>query len=381
MTNYGTMRRFLAATIAIGMVVFGVSCSKGTTSSVTEPSRSKSHAASPVDTPTSVLPPVDPNKDPVVQVVKRVQPAVVNVVTNLFQQTVFGQQRERGVGTGFIVRPDGIIVTNFHVVEGAQRITVIAGVPPHARRYAARVIGGDQGADLAVLKIGATGLPTVPLGQSSKLELGERVVALGYALALQGGPTVTSGIVSSLNRVVRASDPNFHTRTYTHVIQTDAAINPGNSGGPLVNLAGQVVGIDTAGAQQAENIGFAIAIDEARPTIDRAIANPSAPVAYLGVTTVDVTSNVQFQYNLPVGRGALVVSTAPKGPAQGAGIRNGDVIVSFDGKPVNTSDDLGNLIQRHKPGDRATVGVVLRNGGRKTFPVTLTVRPLPVNAP
>src|SRR5207237_4997804 len=150
------------------------------------------------------------------------------------------------------------------------------------------------------LKINVTGLPTVPMGDSGKLELGERVVALGYALALQGGPTVTSGIVSALNRVVRASDPNFHTRTYTHVIQTDAAINPGNSGGPLVNLAGQVVGIDTAGAQQAENIGFAIAIDEARPTIDRAIANPSAPVAYLGVTTVDVTSNVQFQYKLPV---------------------------------------------------------------------------------
>jgi S1-C subfamily serine protease len=243
------------------------------------------------------------------------------------------------------------------------------------------VIGGDQGADLAVLKIDATGLPTVALGHSSRLELGEHVVALGYALALQGGPTVTSGIVSALNRVVRASDPNFHTRTYTHVIQTDAAINPGNSGGPLVNLAGQVVGINTAGARQAENIGFAIAIDEAEPIIDQAIANPSAAVAYLGVTTVDVTSNVQFQYNLPVGRGALVISTAPKGPAQGAGIKNGDVLVSFDGRPVNTSDDLRNLILKHKPGDRATVGAVLPNGSRKTFTVTLAVRPLPANVP
>ena len=377
-TNTKAMRRLLTIGLAIAMVVLGGACSSHGTSS---PTRSKAQAASPIDTPTAALSPVNPNRDPVVQVVKRVQPAVVNVVTNLFQQTPFGQQRERGVGTGFIVRPDGIIVTNFHVVEGAQRITVIVGVPPHAKRYAARVIGGDQGADLAVLKISASGLPTVPLGDSSKLKLGEPVVALGYALALQGGPTVTSGIVSAMNRVVRANDPNFRTRTYTHVIQTDAAINPGNSGGPLVNLAGQVVGINTAGAQQAENIGFAIAINEARPTIDQAIANPSAPVAYLGVTTVDVTSNLQFQYNLPVERGALVLSTAPNGPAQRAGISNGDIIVSFDGSQVNTSDDLGKLIQQHKPGDRASVGVVLPNGARKTLTVTLAVRPLPVNAP
>jgi S1-C subfamily serine protease len=218
----------------------------------------------------------------------------------------------------------------------------------------------------------------VPLGESSGLELGERVVALGYALALQGGPTVTSGIVSALNRVVRASDPNFHTRTYTHVIQTDAAINPGNSGGPLVNLAGQVVGINTAGAQQAENIGFAIAIDAAKPTIDEAIAHPSAPVAFLGVTTQDVTGDLQFQLNLPVSHGAFVVAAAPKGPAQAAGIKEGDVIVAFDGSPVDTSDDLGALIQKHKPGDRATVDVVLPNGSRKTVTATLGVRPLPV---
>jgi S1-C subfamily serine protease len=375
------MRRFFVVALLIAFGFVSVACSNGTgAGAFSHGTPTSGTTASPADTTPPPLAVTNPNNDPVVQVVKRVQPAVVNVVTNLFQETAFGQQEARGVGTGFIVRSDGTIVTNFHVVEGAQRITVIVGTPPsvNVKRFPARVIGGDQGADLAVLKINAGGLPTVPLGNSSGLELGERVVALGYALALQGGPTVTSGIVSALNRVVRASDPNFHTRTYTHVIQTDAAINPGNSGGPLVNLAGQVVGINTAGAQQAENIGFAIAIDAAKPTIDEAIAHPSAPVAFLGVTTQDVTGDLQFQLNLPVNHGAFVVAVAPKGPAQAAGIRNGDVIVAFGGSPVNTSDDLLALIQRHKPGDRSTVEVVLPNGSRKTVTATLGVRPLPV---
>jgi len=369
--------------VALGLV--SAACSKGAGNApvATKSSSASPDVVSPLASPLKTGPPpsLPPQDEPVVQVVKRVQPAVVNVVTNLFQQTAFGEQRERGVGTGFVVRSDGIIVTNFHVVEGASHITVIVGVSPDVRRFTARVIGGDQQADLAVLKIDARGLPTVTLGDSSSLELGEPVVALGYALALQGGPTVTSGIVSALDRVVRANDPNFHARTYTHVIQTDAAINPGNSGGPLVNLAGQVVGINTAGAQQAENIGFAIAVNAAKPTIDEAVAHPSAPVAFLGVTTAPVTADLRFQFNLHVNHGAFVVNVVPKGPAQSAGIRTGDVIVSFNGKPVNSSDDLGRLIQVLKPGDRATVGVVLPGGGDRSFSVTLTVRPLPVATP
>jgi serine protease Do len=385
-TNTPRMTRRAAVPVLVALALAGAACSNGAPGGAPTGTRSPSPSpttASPLGTPIKTAPPpsIDPQDEPIVQVVKRVQPAVVNVVTNLFQQTPFGNQRERGVGTGFIVRPDGIVVTNFHVVEGASHITVIVGVSPDVRRFTARVLGGDQQADLAVLKIDGQGLPTVSLGDSSRLQLGQPVVALGYALALQGGPTVTSGIVSALNRVVRAGDPNFRARTYTHVIQTDAAINPGNSGGPLLNLAGQVVGINTAGAQQAENIGFAIAVNAAKPTIDEAIAHPSAPVAFLGVTTQDVNRDLQFQLNLPVDRGAFVVNVVPKGPAQVAGVREGQVIVSFDGKPVDSSDDLGTLIQRRKPGDRATVGVVLPGGTNKTFTVTLTVRPLPVATP
>ena len=319
----------------------------------------------------------DPSLDPIVRVVEAVRPAVVNVTTNQFQPDPLGGESGRGVGTGFVIRSDGIVVTNFHVVERAQQITVITP-PPDATRYTARVIGGDQNADLAVLKIEAKGLHTVPLGNSGRLELGERVVALGYAV----GQTVTSGIVSALGRTIQAQDPNCDTcengvRTYTGAVQTDAAINPGNSGGPLVNLAGQVVGINTAGANQAENIGFAIATNEARPIIDEAAANPSAPVAYLGVTTQDVNPSLALQFGLPVQSGALVLDVVPGGPAGRAGISQGDVIVGLDGEDVTDSTSLRELILSHRPGDRVAIGVVTESGQKERITATLGVNPLP----
>jgi len=223
-------------------------------------------------------------------------------------------------------------------------------------------------------------MPTVSLGDSATLDLGQDVVALGYALALSGGPTVTSGIVSALHRSVPVTDPNFGRRTYGDVIQTDAAINPGNSGGPLVNLGGQVVGINTAGASQAENIGFAIAIDSAKPTIDQALSNPSAPVAFLGVDTTDVTEALVFQIDLPVTQGAYVLDASPGGPADRAGIKSGEVITAFDGKPVTNADDLGALIESKKPGDQAQVTVVQPSGASTTVTATLGARPLPTTS-
>ena len=184
------------------------------------------------------------------------------------------------------MRSDGVVVTNCHVVEGGSKITVSTS-EAEPREFDARVIGGDCLHDLAVLKIDATGLPTVQLGDSGSLQLGQRVVALGYALALEGGPTVTTGIVSSLDRTIQAQDPNCEVcdngvRTYSDVIQTDAAINHGNSGGPLVDMQGRVVGINSAGDDSAENIGFAISIDSAKDTIAQAQTDPLAATAYLG---------------------------------------------------------------------------------------------------
>ncbi len=321
------------------------------------------------------------SRDPIVRVVQMVRPAVVSVTTDLIQQSQFGSQTGQGVGTGFIIRSDGVIVTNYHVVEGAQHITVITP-GPNPKHFDARVIGGDQTADLAVLKIDATNLPTVPLGDSTKLQLGQRVVAIGYALALEGGPTVTTGIVSALDRTITAQDPHCTTckngaRTYTNAIQTDAAINPGNSGGPLVNLTGQVIGINTAGDNMAENIGFAISISAAEPTIAQAVAHPSAPVAYLGIVSQDVTQGLAYQFGLPVSSGAYVVDVSPGGPAEGAGMGSGDVIVTFDGKAVTDSQMLGDMIRAHSPGDSVEVGYVTPNGDKKLVTVSLGENPLP----
>src|SRR5712691_1632227 len=242
---------------------------------------------------------------PTVQVVQKVTPAVVNVTTRVSNpSSLLGGGTGQAVGTGFVIRADGIIVTNFHVVEGALNIKVTMP-PPDSRSFGARVIGGDSDHDLAILKVEASNLPIVPLGDSSTLKLGEPVVALGYALALPGGPTVTQGIISALARTVQATDPNANggagvTRSYQDALQTDAAINPGNSGGPLVDYAGNVIGINTAGNTQAENIGFSIAIDAAKPIINQAIAHPSAPSAYLGVTTETVDAGVASQFGLGV---------------------------------------------------------------------------------
>jgi serine protease Do len=212
------------------------------------------------------------NTDPVVRSVRAASPAVVNVTTRVRTLSPFtSSATSTDVGTGFVVRSYGLILTNDHVVEGASSITVTL---PGGRRLAATVVADDASHDLAMLKVNATGLGTVTLGNSNNVELGQRVAAIGYALGLKGGPTVTSGIISSLHRTIQVEDPNATslggTRTYRNVFQTDAAINPGNSGGPLLNLRGQVVAIDSAGSQQAQNIGFAIPINAAKPLVERA---------------------------------------------------------------------------------------------------------------
>ena len=209
----------------------------------------------------------------VVAAIADVQPAVVTVTSQEAPvQTPFGTSGGgQGIGTGFIVRSDGVIVTNEHVIENASQVTVT--LPTSGDTLDATVVARDHAHDLAVLRVDASGLPTVQLGDSNDLQLGQQVVALGYALGLKGGPTVTSGIVSSLDRTIQVQDPNSPggSRTYEDVLQTDAAINPGNSGGPLIDLSGHVVGIDSAGSSSAENIGFEIAIDAAKPLIDQAL--------------------------------------------------------------------------------------------------------------
>jgi S1-C subfamily serine protease len=335
---------------------------------------------------TAAATPLDPGKEPVAAVVDRVLPAVVNVTTDVFTTDQFGNAQEgQGVGTGFIVRSDGVIVTNCHVVEGASKITVFTS-DEDPTRYDARVIGGDCLHDLAVLKIDANDLPTVTLGDSASLRLGQRVVAIGYALALEGGPSVTSGIVSSLDRTIQAQDPQCEVcengvRTYADVVQTDAAINHGNSGGPLLDMTGRVVGINSAGSDGAENIGFAIAIDAAKDTITQALNDPLGAAPYLGVSLQTVTADAAYQLGLEVDHGAYVLGVTGDGPAADVGIVQGDVIVGLDGQEVTSKEDLARIMEGLEAGQETVVTVVHGDGSQQDITLTLGTRPLPVELP
>jgi S1-C subfamily serine protease len=207
------------------------------------------------------------SQEPIVDVVAATTPSVVTVTSEVQTMTPFGTQQGRAVGTGFVVRSDGYILTNHHVVANASSVSVTL---PNGDAHPATIVAQDEEHDLAVLKIDADGLPALTLGDSNDVQIGETVVAIGFALDLSGGPTVTSGIVSSLDRSVNVQDTTGP-RSYRDLLQTDAALNHGNSGGPLVTLDGRVIGVNVAGGDGVENIGFAIPIDVARPLLERSV--------------------------------------------------------------------------------------------------------------
>jgi S1-C subfamily serine protease len=286
----------------------------------------------------------------------------------------------QGAGSGFIYDAAGYIVTNNHVVEGAQQLRVVLP-PPDNRSFDAQLVGRDPQTDLAVLKIDGTNLPTVPLGQSSQLRVGEWVVAIGNALALPGGPTVTQGVVSATGRDEQEppsqSAPNTAGPTLYDLIQTDAAINPGNSGGPLVNLQGEVVGVNTLGSTQAQGINFSIAVDGARPILDQLRQHGQVTRGYLGIGGATVTPAIAANLGIAAQDGVIIGQLDPNGPAAGAGLQRNDVIVGLGDVTVRGLQDLQNaLTTRYQPGD--TVGVkVNRNGQEQTIQITLAQRPTP----
>ena len=298
----------------------------------------------------------------------RVLPAVVSITIRRVEAGPSGNAVSRsGMGSGFIVDRRGYIVTNNHVVGGAERIQVIL---PDERVFRATLVAGDPVTDLAVLKVEGESLPVAPLGHSRELAVGETVAAIGSPLWIEGGPTVTVGIVSGLGRFLEEPGlPTLH-----NLIQTDAAINPGNSGGPLVNLAGQVVGINTAIVPSAHGIGFAIAIDSAKPVLRRLMANDRVARPSLGLTAVSVTPQLAFVNDLEVRRGILVTQVEPGGPAEAAGIRRGDVITTVRGRAVR------DLHQFHESlwgqGAEASVEVTVYRDGER-----LTMRPVPRQEP
>ncbi|MDQ3946438.1 MAG: trypsin-like peptidase domain-containing protein [Actinomycetota bacterium] len=303
------------------------------------------------------------------EILAKVQPAVVAIRTrSLNVRDFFQPEAAEGAGTGFVISPDGIIVTNNHVVAGAQSIEVVFG---NDTTKPAQILGGDATADLAVIKVDGSGLQAATLGDSDRLRVGDDVLAIGNALALKGGPSVTRGIVSATHRTIEAENG----LRLENVIQTDTAINRGNSGGPLVNADGEVVGINTAVAGDAQNIGFSIAITQARPIIEELRSGSTRTRPFLGVQMFDVTPALAEEFKLGVEEGALVAAVTEGSGAEVAGVRAGDVIVEIDGGKISDAGDVSAAVRKHKPGDEIKV-TVARGSERQTVTVRLGERPV-----
>jgi len=279
---------------------------------------------------TTSLIPATPAKEDVSSLISSVLPGVVSISVEL--------NGGQGAGTGFIISSDGQIATNAHVVADASKIEVKFADGSTA---AGKVLGVDRTDDLAVVKVDKSGLTALSLGKSSDLKIGEPVVAIGNALDLTGGPTATEGIVSALDRTIDTNEGEH----LTHLLQTDAAINPGNSGGPLLTLDGKVVGINSAGTQDAQNIGFAIAIDTAKPIVEQLQQGKTITKAYLGVSTTPLDQGVAARSGVDIDHGLLVVDVAGGSAAEAAGIQPGDVILSINGTTTNDNSTLGDTIK------------------------------------
>jgi serine protease Do len=327
-------------------------------------------------------------------VVKKVAPSVVKVTTstkvkqtslpdfpgfdNPFFRRFFGDEfdsrgsrrqynapRQHGLGSGVIVTKDGYILTNNHVVDEADEVKVVL---QDGREFTGKVVGKDPKTDVAVLKIDAKDLPSLPMADSDQIEVGDIVLAIGNPFGI--GQTVTMGMVSATGRATLGLD-------YEDFIQTDAAINPGNSGGALVDADGRLVGINTAILSRSggnQGIGFAIPTNLARDVMEGLVKDGKVTRGYLGVMIQDVTPALAKEFNLKDQKGALVGDVVPKGPAEKAGFKSGDVVLEFNGKPVRDSRQFKLQVARVKPGEHVQAKV-LRNGSTKTLDVTVNELP------
>lgn len=373
--------------------------------SLSQPQTSPSF--SPLPSP-SFLPfsPQTTHEELLVQVVERASPAVVSVIItkdvpklklyyeNPFEEfeEFFGpifefkiprwkqegyEKREIGGGTAFFISSDGLLLTNAHVVSDEKAdYTVLTN---DGKKYPAKVLARDKLRDLAILKVEGKNFPFLPLGDSDTLKLGQTVIAIGNALG-EFRNTVSVGVISGLGRTVTAGGRGM-IETFDNVIQTDAAINPGNSGGPLLNLKGEVVGINFAMASGAENIGFAIPVNQAKKILSQFQKFGKIVYPFLGVRYLIVNEEIQKQRNLPVDYGALVIrgergesAVFPNSPAEKIGLREGDIILEFNGEKITQQNPLARIISKYDPGDKVTLKV-RRGAQEKIFEVVLGERP------
>jgi putative serine protease PepD len=306
-----------------------------------------------------------PPASDVAEIVERTLPSVVNVRVT----SVAG----RGEGSGVIIDEQGVVLTNAHVVEGSVSVRVVFA--DERDPVEGTVIGAIPERDLAVIKIPEGDLQPVVIGSSENLRLGDDVIAIGYPLGL-GGPTVTRGIISGRARSITTDTSGGEEVSLGGLLQTDASINPGNSGGALLDSAGRLIGINTAVAGFAENIGFAIAIDDALPTIEEILSEPPEEHAWLGVQSDSLDFNTATQLGLdPDVEGVVVVNVFPGTPAEKAGIEDGDVITQVDDEVITSPVDLSNAITEHDPGDGVEI-VLVTPDGRRTVTAELDRRPV-----
>ena len=375
------MGRVAGALLVIGLVAAAL-VGTGVITVTVSPPRTDVVSASPFWRETNGEAPVPPGLGIWIEAARAARPAVVNVSTSQadpsasplvedFFRRFFegpGPRAPRGrqsLGSGFIASADGFIVTNFHVVRGAAQI--VARLADH-RELEARLVGSDPRTDIALLRVQASGLPTLPFGDSDRLAVGEPVMAIGNPFGLE--QTVTTGIVSAKERVIGAGP-------YDDFIQTDASVNPGNSGGPLVDTRGAVVGINTAifsGTGGFIGIGFAIPVNLAKDVLAQLRANGQVVRGYLGVAVGPVPEDVRRARGLPARHGALVAEVVSRSPAASAGLQPGDIIVAFQGEPIANPQDLTRRVAATPPGTTTRVDVV-RNGGRETVRTTLARLP------
>jgi serine protease Do len=326
------------------------------------------------------------NEELLVNAIEKVSKNVVNIASvRMVTDELLRIFPIEGVGSGIAIDNQGHILTNYHVVDHARRLKVTLY---DGRTFNAKVIGTDKLTDLAVLKIEHDSnnssnnnnnnnnpdnkaidlIPSTELGDSDNLKVGQIVIAVGNPFGLTGGPTVTTGIISSLNRNIEFEDGVLE------LVQTDAAINPGNSGGPLVNTNGEVIAINTAKIPYAHGIGFAVPVNTAKTILQQLIKNGKVTRPWLGITTIKITSRIARYYRLPTNEGALVVKVEEYSPASDSGIRPGDIIEEIDEKRIEEITELSSRI-KHKNVNEQTLLSVNRYGRRFTISVTLENQP------
>ena len=364
------VKRSLAAIVSVILVVFILSL--GACSSATVPSSSTQDADNmsidstwtpPQTLQQTALPAIS-------EVVAKVKPAVVAINVEIVSYDIFNQPTKiEGAGSGWIIDEAGYIVTNNHVVSGADSVIVTL---EDGSKFSAQEVRTDSLTDLAVIKIDAHNLPVLNIGDSSALEIGDWLVAVGNALGM--GISATSGIVSALDvSLTESSGQTMH-----GLIQTNAAINPGNSGGPLVNMAGEVIGITSIKIAQVgvEGMGYAISINEAMPVIEKLITVGYIVRPWVGVESTTVNQMVASWYNLAVDTGALVTDVTSDSPAEEAGIKAGDVITAIDGKEVASAGELTQLINSYQIGQKIEI-TLWRGQVKDTVSLTLGESPPP----